>query len=275
MVSAEPRPPSEIAPGVPAELEKLIQRCLRKDPDRRVQRMADVRVALQDAREEVRFRPRGSRAGSRPTEPLAQRLPHPGDPLALAGGALAVWRLRSTPAPVGSRSITRVTWDSGLATDPAPSPAGNLLAYASDRGGEGNLDIWLQPLPRGEPIRLTERPGGRLRAVLLARRQPNRVSLRPRWRGRLRRFRPRRPGHANRREGTTAALLARRAMDRLLRRRHGAVRRDGPRRGRGWRLDPADRVFEAEGASPDLVSRRQAPVVRGVPRGQPRRSSSG
>src|SRR4029077_18701360 len=33
--------------------------------------------------------------------------------------------------------------------------AGNLLAYASDRAGKGQLDIWVQPLPHGEPIRLT------------------------------------------------------------------------------------------------------------------------
>jgi eukaryotic-like serine/threonine-protein kinase len=51
--------------------------------------------------------------------------------------------------------MTRITWDPGLTTDAAPSPAGNLLAYASDRAGNGNLDIWVQPLPQGEPIRLT------------------------------------------------------------------------------------------------------------------------
>ena len=76
----------------------------------------------------------------------------------VAVGALVLWRLRPTATPGGPRPLTRITWDSGLATDPAPSPAGNLLAYASDRGGEGNLDIWLQPLPRGEPIRLTDDP---------------------------------------------------------------------------------------------------------------------
>jgi len=56
----------------------------------------------------------------------------------------------------------RITWDTGLTTDPALSPDGKFLAYASDRSGEGNLDIWLQQLaggePRGEPIRLTSNP---------------------------------------------------------------------------------------------------------------------
>src|SRR2546422_427353 len=33
----DPKPVSEISPGVPAELEKMIARCLRKDPERRAQ----------------------------------------------------------------------------------------------------------------------------------------------------------------------------------------------------------------------------------------------
>ncbi len=52
-----------------------------------------------------------------------------------------------------------MTSDSGLTTDPALSSDGRLLAYASDRavtaGAEDNLDLWVQQLPAGEPLRLT------------------------------------------------------------------------------------------------------------------------
>ncbi len=48
----EPQPLSEVSPGVPAELERIIARCLRKDPDRRAQGIADVKLALEELREE-------------------------------------------------------------------------------------------------------------------------------------------------------------------------------------------------------------------------------
>jgi Tol biopolymer transport system component len=48
-----------------------------------------------------------------------------------------------------------MTHDSGLTGEPALSPDGKLLAYASDRSGEGNLDIWVQQVAGGHAIRLT------------------------------------------------------------------------------------------------------------------------
>src|SRR5712671_5841630 len=49
----EPKPLSQSTEGVPREVERIIMRCLRKDPERRWQSMADVKVALEDVLEEV------------------------------------------------------------------------------------------------------------------------------------------------------------------------------------------------------------------------------
>ena len=53
--------------------------------------------------------------------------------------------------------LTRVTSDSGLTVYPALSRDGEMLAYASDRAG-GILNIWLQQVGTGEPVRVTNGP---------------------------------------------------------------------------------------------------------------------
>ena len=48
----EPPPLAEVAPHLPAELEIIISRCLRKDLDRRAQHAGDIKVALEELRED-------------------------------------------------------------------------------------------------------------------------------------------------------------------------------------------------------------------------------
>ena len=47
VISEDPVPAQAIAPNVPPELEWVITRCLKKDPERRIQHMQDVKVELQ------------------------------------------------------------------------------------------------------------------------------------------------------------------------------------------------------------------------------------
>jgi Tol biopolymer transport system component len=51
---------------------------------------------------------------------------------------------------------TQITSDSGLTIDPAISHNGRMLAYASDRHGDGNLAIWIRTMRGGETTRLTK-----------------------------------------------------------------------------------------------------------------------
>ena len=52
VVRDKPKVPSEIAPSVPRDLEKVILRCLCKEPDRRFQHMLDVKLDLEQIKEE-------------------------------------------------------------------------------------------------------------------------------------------------------------------------------------------------------------------------------
>jgi eukaryotic-like serine/threonine-protein kinase len=53
VLHSEPAPMSQTTAGVPRDIERIINRCLRKDPQRRWQTMADVKVALEDVLEEL------------------------------------------------------------------------------------------------------------------------------------------------------------------------------------------------------------------------------
>jgi Tol biopolymer transport system component len=68
----------------------------------------------------------------------------------------------SQPAADPSRALLRLTSTSGVNIDPALSADGSLLAYASDRAGSGDLDIWVQPTREERPSRVTSASGDEL-----------------------------------------------------------------------------------------------------------------
>src|SRR5262249_15038254 len=52
IIKQEPKGIRQLVPDIPFELERVISRCLRKDPRRRWQHMADLQVALEDLKED-------------------------------------------------------------------------------------------------------------------------------------------------------------------------------------------------------------------------------
>ena len=97
----DPTPVNELVRSVPADLAKVVSHCLRKDPARRYQYIADVKVALEDVREASRFRTAGTDVAHR--IPMAMGL----DDAAGAGGArrrlLRVAASESTRSPTSAR----------------------------------------------------------------------------------------------------------------------------------------------------------------------------
>ena len=67
---------------------------------------------------------------------------------------MAWWRA-APPPPLAGLDLTQLTFDAGYSGTPALSPDGTLLAFASDRAGAGNLDIWVQPVAGGAAIQVT------------------------------------------------------------------------------------------------------------------------
>jgi len=54
--------------------------------------------------------------------------------------------------------VVQLTPGTDLSRHPSISRDGKMVAYSSDRAEAGNLDIWVQQLPAGRPIRITTDP---------------------------------------------------------------------------------------------------------------------
>jgi Tol biopolymer transport system component len=153
----DPTPVASIRAGLPPEVETLVVRCLRKDPERRFQCARDVRVSIREIVEDLESAKPAPGAPSPPKSRFAVAALILAAAILLAAGL--VWRFRiPAQAPRPHLVITRLTTDPGLTTSPAISPDGKLVAYASDRGGGDNLDIWVQQVAGGAASRLTTNP---------------------------------------------------------------------------------------------------------------------
>ena len=130
----DPKPISEVREAVPPELERIITRCLRKDPDRRFQHMEDLRVALQEVKEESES---GTPAGvAKPALTRSHWLWAAGAAALLIAGAGVFWRL--LPARSAANGVLEpvpVTTVSGLAIGASFSPDDKQIAFSSNRNG--------------------------------------------------------------------------------------------------------------------------------------------
>jgi serine/threonine protein kinase len=156
ILNKEPAPVRELASGVPPELERIIAHCLRKDPSRRFQHIDDVKTLLLGLKEEVDSGTLlAQRSAVRPTRSRPLLLMAAGAVLLSAAAVGAVLWSNRTAGPFSDPSPIRLTSDAGLTTQPTMSSDGKLLAFASDRSGANNLDIWVKQIGGAEALRLT------------------------------------------------------------------------------------------------------------------------
>jgi Tol biopolymer transport system component len=156
VIRAQPQAPSAIIAAVPSDLEKLILRCLRKDPQRRFQHIDDVKIALQDIKEE-------SDSDARAAAPAA-RARRRGLVVALAvtvmlGSAGTAWVLRShRAAAVPPLHVVSLTTLRGEEHQPTFSPDGEQVAFTWNGPKQDNWDIYVTLVGSSNVRRLTSDP---------------------------------------------------------------------------------------------------------------------
>ena len=162
ILQKQPQPASEIAPNVPTELERIINRCLRKDVERRAQHMGDIKLALEELKQESE----SGRLSSQLVKSAPAR-PHAASPLrflAISLGVVAVvavvgafWWLKQWRPPAPARSEwVQITNLPDSAGQPALSPDGRMVTFIR---GPGTFitrgQVYVKMLPSGEPVQLT------------------------------------------------------------------------------------------------------------------------
>jgi serine/threonine protein kinase/Tol biopolymer transport system component len=157
ILTKDPAPPGSIIGGLPFEFERAVLRCLRKDPQRRWQTMADLKVVLQDLKDELDSGKISAPAvaPARPV-PRMRRLAGALWIVALLAVAAAAgwWFSRSKPAPV-NYEMKHLTFDGESAFSPAISPDGNWIVYASDRDRTGSIGLYLRQIGARQSVRWT------------------------------------------------------------------------------------------------------------------------
>jgi len=153
VIHKEAPPPSQVVPEIPPELDRIIARCMKKDPERRWQSMADVKVALDELRDEMESssvdpgtkmtRPGSTTASGRRAFPAKRWLVLGALSLLLLGLALGVYSARKyfRSAPL---TFQRLTFRRGDVTAAKFGP-GDTVVYSAQWDGAPSTLFSTQP----------------------------------------------------------------------------------------------------------------------------------
>jgi Tol biopolymer transport system component/tRNA A-37 threonylcarbamoyl transferase component Bud32 len=154
VLQTDPRPLSgQIGDAMPREVERLVQRCLRKDLNARAQHMADLKIGLAELLEDSQSGPLDGPAPSA-RKPATRRL------WIAAGAAVAfavlaaAWLLRPAEQATSFEPIPLTTY-TGSEGAPSFSPDGSQVAFHWNGEKEQQNDIYLKLIGGGPPLRLT------------------------------------------------------------------------------------------------------------------------
>lgn len=151
-----PVPLAKVRPDLPPDVDRIVRRCLAKDPGRRYQTAVDLRNDLEDLVPTIHART-GGRVGPTNARVVTK---YAGAAAALLSAAAVAYiafiaaRDRSTPLAPPSATFVQLTSQPAGELFPSLSPDGRWIVYGGE--GDGDRDIFLQSTTGQTPINLTE-----------------------------------------------------------------------------------------------------------------------
>jgi Tol biopolymer transport system component len=150
-----------LPPQTPQGIRRLLQRCLEKDPKRRLRDIGDARLEIEEA-----LNPSSLSGASGASGGHLKALRRPGA-AALWGAAIAsvlvlaavvMWQLRPSEYfwrnPLEGAKVTRLTDFEGAEQHAAISRDGKFVAFLSDH--DGSWDAWVSQIGTGKDYNLTK-----------------------------------------------------------------------------------------------------------------------
>ena len=156
---------STLPAQTPPSIRRLLQRCLEKDPRRRLRDIGDARLEIEEALGVI-FSPGGAAAPERASPDCPNVAARPARlawwAAAAAGllviGGVATWQLQRSEYfwrnPLEGAKVTRLTDFDGAEHHAAISRDGKFVAFLSDR--DGTWDAWATQVGTGEFHNLTK-----------------------------------------------------------------------------------------------------------------------
>jgi eukaryotic-like serine/threonine-protein kinase len=141
--------PPELSPASPHALDRIVRRCIEKEPARRFQSAADLGFAIRSLSEVT--------AAEVPSKTGHKRLLAAGLVLAIAAALGAWWLLKPRPdTKAGQLVLMPLTSVPGWEECPSISPDGNQVAYMQDQANNGaSFHIFVKLIGEGKPMQLT------------------------------------------------------------------------------------------------------------------------
>jgi eukaryotic-like serine/threonine-protein kinase len=150
--------PAPLSAAIPNDLNMIITRCLRKDPARRFQHMDDIKVALEDFKENTASGELNQMAAH--AKPVRWRVLIwvSSTLLLVLAVSAAYFYVKSLSKPQAPLKVVPLTSYPGSQRSPSFSPDGSRVAFSWNGEKEDNFDIYIKPIGAGPARRLTSDP---------------------------------------------------------------------------------------------------------------------